>query len=239
MKIVSVALLPWLVSCTPSVHIQVLEPSSIVVPAHIQKVAFVDRSEAQGLGEGVLGVVEGLVTGEEAGQDQRGRVSAGEALAESLNNSPRFEWVDLGQTNIESSLFTERLGWGAAKKACKRADCQGLVALEAFDSDSHIATNSEDYTEMQDGKEIHKKRWNAEVNQRVVTSWRFYDVENKRVLHQLVDHTTSANWERTGTSAQEAIDAGADLRAEEGVGVGASAQAGGGGGGGGGVGRGA
>ena len=194
-------------ACTPTVHIQVLKPSAIVVPAHIQDVAFLDRSEAQGLGEGVLGVVEGLVTGEDPGQDHQGRAAAGDAMKEILSNSPRFKIVELGQTNVSSSLFDEQMAWGAATRACKRAGCQGLIALEAFDSDSTVETRHEDYTELQDGKEVHKKQWHASRDTQVMTAWRFYDVEKKRVVHQLHDHSSQASWEFEGTSEQEAIDA--------------------------------
>jgi len=207
MRFTAISGLFTLLGCTPSIHLQVLEPSAITVPPHIQQVAFVDRSMAQGVGEGVLGVVEGLVTGENPGQDYKGREAAAEAIAQSLQNSPRFELVELGTIQPDSGILKDQIGWRAAKKTCERAGCQGLIALERFDSDSHVEITAEPYTEIENGQEVHKKRWQAHDDTRVETSWRFYDVEQKRVLHQLTDHTTTGTWDRTGASEQEAREA--------------------------------
>ena len=200
----SVALLAC--GCTPKVHLRVLEPSEIHVPAHVQQVAYVDRSEAQNLGQNVVGAIEGLLTGEEIGQDHAGRDAASENVRRILNESPRFEIVEPGQIAVSSSLYDEQMSWKAARKVCRAAGCQGIVALESFDSDSDVTTREEEYTEDVEGREVHKKQWHATRETHVRTSWRFYDVETKHVVDQVSEHDSHDSWEETASSETGAIE---------------------------------
>ena len=122
-----------------------------------------------------------------------------------LNESPRFEMVEPGQIDVDSSLFDKQMSWDAAHRICKAAGCQGIVALEAFDSDSSIDTREEQYKETEDGKEITKKRWHASRQTNVLTAWRLYDVENRTVIDQLRDHSASETWEHTAETEEQAI----------------------------------
>ena len=80
-------------ACAPKVAIQVLEPSHITAPSHIQTVAFVDRSRVDGAGEMVLGAIEGLLTGEAIGADNSGRDEAEKGFREVFGETPRFDLV--------------------------------------------------------------------------------------------------------------------------------------------------
>jgi hypothetical protein len=146
-------------ACTPAMQLQVLEPSLVTSPPEIRKLAVIDRSRAKNVGQGILGVLEGAVTGEAIGADNAGRSRAMTGLVTGLRNSPRFEAAEtfLPKKELESSLFDTELSWGTAKSICKMQECQGIVSLEAFDSDTttNIRTEVETSTGS-DGKEINE-----------------------------------------------------------------------------------
>jgi hypothetical protein len=82
---------------------------------------------------------------------------------------------------VESSLFDEGLSWGAATELCAAIGCQGIVALEAFDSDSHMDTKVEREKYKDDEGNWHSKAVHkAQRTTRVLAAWRLYDVEGHR-----------------------------------------------------------
>ena len=173
----------WTVGCGSAITLRMLEPAAVTVPPHVETVALVDRSRPAPAGEGALGVLEGLFTGEAIGVDTEGRARALEGLGAGLNNSPRFRVVRTitSRDEVESSLFDEGLSWGAATELCAAIGCQGIVALEAFDSDSHMDTKVEREKYKDDEGNWHSKAVHkAQRTTRVLAAWRLYDVEGHR-----------------------------------------------------------
>jgi hypothetical protein len=178
-------------------QLQVLEPALVTSPPEIRRLAVVDRSRAKNVGQGILGVLEGAVTGEAIGADNAGRSRAMTALVTGLRNSPRFEAAEsfLPKKELESSLFDTELSWGTAKSICKSADCQGIVALEAFDSDTTTNVRTEVETSTDDtGKEVSRTIFIADRQTRVTTAWRYYDVVNKGIIDDLRTWDTAYTW---------------------------------------------
>lgn len=58
-----VPLLILAAGCNPSLRIQVLQPSLVTSPPEIQQLTVVDRSRAKNVGQGILGALEGAITG--------------------------------------------------------------------------------------------------------------------------------------------------------------------------------
>ncbi len=195
------------VGCGPAITLRVLEPAAVTVPPHVETVAVVDRSRPAHAGEGALGVLEGLFTGEAIGVDTEGRARALEGLTAGLNNSPRFRVVRTitSRDEVESSLFDEGLSWGAATDLCAAIGCQGIVALEAFDSDSHMDTSVERERYKDDEGNWHSKAVHkAQRTTRVLAAWRLYDVDGRRVVDDLRDHTVDETWTGSGDTEGEA-----------------------------------
>ncbi|HNE49334.1 MAG TPA: hypothetical protein PK806_09125, partial [Saprospiraceae bacterium] len=67
--------------------IRALKPATITLPDHIQSIGTIDRSMPE---KGFSGILEGALTGEQIGQDKRGRQAAIEGFAKTLTQTPRF-----------------------------------------------------------------------------------------------------------------------------------------------------
>ena len=203
----ALAVAAWTMGCGPAVTLRVLEPAAVTVPPQVETVALVDRSRPSNAGEGILGVLEGIVTGEAIGVDTEGRVQALQGLSSGLANSPRFRVVKTitSREEVESSLFDEGISWGAARDLCAQVGCQGIVALEAFDSDSRVETEVERERYKDDEGNWHSKAVHvAERFSHVLVAWRLYDVAGERVIDDLRDHATDKTWKGKGDTEGEA-----------------------------------
>lgn len=171
--------------CATAVSLQVLQPAQIDVPSHLQNLAVIDRSQAKGTGEKVLAAVEGLMTGEQLGVDQSGRQSAISGAVGGLSGSPRFKVSQpvIDSATAESDLLMDELSAAAAQRICARYQCDGIVALELFDSDSEIQGRKVE-EEYEDDKGNKRKRLvhEAVMELEVTAAWRLYDAKKGTIL---------------------------------------------------------
>jgi hypothetical protein len=192
-------------ACAPSVRLQVLQPADIMVPSSVEVIAVVDRSKAKNFGQGVLGVLEGAISGESIGADTEGRIGAVEGVRDLLMESPRFEVVEPGAVELDSSLFDTVMPWKEGKQICKSASCNAIVALEALDSDGVTTVEVHKSTETVDGKERVITSFEAIRETTVLTAWRLYDVDNKQVIDDLRNHTYSVSSSFMADTEDDAI----------------------------------
>ena len=197
------------VGCGPTVRLRVLEPADVNVPPHVETLAVVDRSRAAGAGEGFLGVIEGALSGEQIGADTVGRRSAVDGVGSGLQNSPRFRVIRTitDRQEVASSLFDTAIPWGVARDLCVELGCDGIVALESFDSDSHVdhSTRREEY-EDDEGKERTRTVHVVQRRTSVDATWRLYDVEHQHVIDDDYDYARSRTWNEEGRTEGEARD---------------------------------
>lgn len=172
-----------LCACLPKAHMEVLQPAEVAVAHHIETVAVVDRSGAKNVGEGLLGVLEGAVTGESIGADTDGRAGAVEGMVAILQASPQFSVVQPMRSDLDSSLFNKPMSWPEAKALCATYACQGVVALESFDSDGSTSV-----AQLGDGEDT---TFEATRRTTVRSSWRLYDVENKQIIDERFNESYS------------------------------------------------
>jgi tetratricopeptide (TPR) repeat protein len=204
------AVMTW--GCAPSIQLRVLEPAEIMVPPHVVAVTVVDRSTPKNLGQGILGVLEGALTGESLGAELRrlrvlfteGRHEAVHGLEDVLHASPRFEVHPDPGLELDANLFDQVMPWKEAKAICKAAACDGVIALEAFDSDAWVEIDELRTTEMDEGKERVVVTYEATRETEVVTSWRLYDVANKVVADDLQTFSVTRTWGFVADTEQEA-----------------------------------
>ncbi|MEN0061848.1 MAG: DUF6340 family protein [Myxococcota bacterium] len=196
-----------LTGCASTINLEVLQPAALAVPQNVQTLAVVDRSRAKNVGQGVLGVLEGALTGEAIGADTEGRVSARQGLANALGASPRFDVVtpDLKSKVVASSLFDAAgISWELAERICAQENCDGIVTLEAFDSDSFTDVDTRRVEEEVDGKERVRTVYDVERRMSVLTSWQLYDVKNRQVLDNMRETSFARTWTATGDSEKQA-----------------------------------
>jgi hypothetical protein len=196
-------------ACNPSLQLQVLEPSIVTSPPDIHTLAVVDRSRAKNVGQSILGSLEALVTGEDIGADNMGRAQAMTAVVTGLRNSPRFQAVEpfVPRKELESSLFDTEMSWSTARRICKEAGCQGIVSLEAFDSDSSIdVQRKQEKTTDDNGNEVVRTVFEAQRQTRVVTGWRYYDVLEKQIIDDVRSWDRAYTWTERGPSRDRALE---------------------------------
>lgn len=203
----TLALLTLSTGCATSVSLKVLEPAEIFVPPQLQTLAVIDRSQATTGGEKLLSIVEGALTGEQIGLDQEGRREAIAATVSDLSASPRFRVIQpvIDPRTAESDLLMSELSPAAAQRICARHQCDGIVALEMFDSDMTIVGKEvmTEYTDDQ-GKAHKKRQHEAHMDGQVVASWRLYDTRQGVILDQVTGQDREESWSFTSDTFEEA-----------------------------------
>ena len=206
--------------CMASVQVQLLQPAAITLPAEVEVLGVVDRSEVANAGEGFLSAMEGMVTGESILGDREGAGNAISALSQNLKDSPRFDMrmVSASRDEVGSSLFDEMLPFIVVEHLCKQADVDALVGLEYFDSDRSVTTSSDtSTTKDSDGNERKTTTHTARRETTVTASLRTYACDRAVVLDEVTnepydDVDTSRASSRQGainglSSDQRAINA--------------------------------
>ena len=202
-RLMSLSLLVALSSgCAAKLNLEILAPAQITVPDDIQTIAFVDRSRAKNVGQGILGALEGAISGEAIGADTEGRKTAAGGLIALLEDSPRFDVVEpaMSRKELKSTLFDKPMDKELLEKICGPVACEAVVALEAFDSDSSTDFRTQAGTKTVDGKQVSTTEWTAIRRTQVLTAWRFYDVASGSVMDNLRDYKYARTWEAVGKS---------------------------------------
>jgi hypothetical protein len=193
--------------CIPKAYITVLEPADVALPKNIQTLAVIDRSRPSNVGQGILGTIEGALTGEAIGADREAGRQAVQGVADVIAASPRFDVVvpSFDRKGQGSNLFDRELSWESAKKICKANGAEGLVSLEALDSDSWIRQDHyiETYTD-DNGRERRRTIHTAERETQVLTGWRVYSLNDAGLLDDMRDYAQASTWEEEGRTPEEA-----------------------------------
>lgn len=180
-----------LISCTSSIHVQVLKPADISLPSDIQKFAIGNRSlpaEGKKLGN----IIEGVFSGEGIGLDKRSSGSAVVGLTNGLAQSPRYEVTQINEQlyGTGTSQMPAPLPWKLVEKHCKENNSDALILLETFDTDSRRDFSSVLRTRKVDDKEIEYTEHIANLDISVFTGWRIYYPKERLILdnHVFEDH---------------------------------------------------
>ncbi len=202
------ALALGLVGCMPVVSMEVLQPAAVTLPEDVRRVAVLDRSAPADAGQVVLGVVEGLFTGEGIQVDRDAAASAVDGVTQVLAESPRFDVVVPVVTSkyAQSGIFDGPLDAERAARICRDTQTQAIVSLEAVDSDTSTDVAAERRTEEDDeGRERVVTVWEASRTTDLLTAWRLYYPADNVVLDDLRDHGVTQSWTAEGRSKKEAL----------------------------------
>ncbi|MEZ4885421.1 MAG: DUF6340 family protein [Chitinophagales bacterium] len=201
----AVLLLLLATSCNPTTQIQVLQPAAFTIPDHIETVVTINRSIPP---KKFWNAVEGLITGENIGQDKEGARYALGALTDALTRTPRFAVKQSGLEMEGSGSFSlpVPLPWSEVNRLCQQYNADALVALEAYDTD--ILQNCDPREIKSKDKEGNTKietRYDARLSTDVKLAWRMYDPKNQ----QIIDEFTVAeglDWKESGDTHDGAIN---------------------------------
>jgi len=188
-------------ACTRSTTLRVLQPAQMTLPEHITTVAIVDRSKPS---NGWSNFLEGILTGEEIGQDRRSRQTAVDGLTNALTRTPRFQVKSTGIEMTGSKAgarMPPALEWSEVDKICRDYGTNAVVTIESFDSDNArsarpVAETKKDKT----GKKYTVTTYQSQQRTGVRIGWRLYDPKSKIILDEYV---TDDYLERNGSGATE------------------------------------
>lgn len=193
-------------SCSPSTSMKVLKPAAIYIPDHIQTIGTLDRSKPE---SGFKNFLEGFLTGEEIGQDKRGRRAAIKGFSTVLEKTPRFTVRPI-ETELTGSKdgasMSSPLPWSEVEQLCKTYQVDAIATLEMFDSDQFVnkSSRNEKYKD-KNNKEQSRSRYYVERKLEVRTGFRIYDNVNKVVLDEFVTSGLKSD-EGNGLSPTEATN---------------------------------
>ncbi len=188
-------------ACMRNTSLQVLQPAQMTLPEHITTVAVVDRSKPS---NGWSNFFEGLLTGEQIGQDRRSRQTAVDGLTNALTRTPRFQVKSTGieMTGSKSGgRMPPALEWAEVEKICRDYGTNAVVTIESFDSDN--ARSSRPVTETKKdktGKKYTVTTYRSQQRTSVRIGWRLYDPKTKIILDEYV---TDDYLERTGSGTTD------------------------------------
>ncbi len=188
-------------ACTRNTTLQVLQPAQMTLPEYITTVAIVDRSKPS---NGWSNFFEGLLTGEEIGQDRRSRQTAVDGLTNALTRTPRFQVKSTGLEMTGSKAggrIPPALDWPEVEKICRDYGTNAVVTIESFDSDNArsarpVSTTKKDKT----GKKYTVTTYESQQRTGVRIGWRLYDPKTKIILDEFV---TDDYLERRGNGTTE------------------------------------
>jgi len=188
-------------SCMRSTTLRVLQPAQMTLPEHITTVAIVDRSKPS---NGWANFFEGLLTGEQIGQDRRSRQTAVDGLTNALTRTPRFQVKSTGIEMTGSKAggrMPQPLDWPEVEKICRDYGTNAVVTIESFDSDN--ARSARPVTETKKDKTGNKytvTSYQSQQRTSVRIGWRLYDPLKKIILDEYV---TNDFLERNGRGDTE------------------------------------
>src|SRR5687767_6678821 len=142
LRFAALAAAGFLSACTSTIHMQALAPAAVPMPDELQRLATAIRIVPSSGRDKFYDVLEGAFTSEGIGVDHAGAQECvmvlGQALAE---NSPRFK-VTQAQLQLEGrsrDFFLAPLPPRYVQSLCRQAEVDGLVVLEAFDSNMSLS----------------------------------------------------------------------------------------------------
>lgn len=178
-------------SCTPILELNVLQPAEINIPSHIYKIGLVNRSTA-GKSDRVLNVLEGILSGEDIGEDREGGDKALAGLKSALEQSERYSILipPLPKADKAGGLTTEEV-----QAICKQYNLDALVVLEYFDSNSIVNVNEGKRKEKVKDQLVEVTFFRADGRLNVNTKWTLYDDSTGAIIdmHESEDYLTFSN----------------------------------------------
>lgn len=196
-------------SCkTGTVNLQVLQPADIMLPQHFQKFVLADRTRpGKGNGTQVIGVLEGIISGEGIFQDKWGAEDCLEGLRQVLIQTPRYTVtiaaLDTAIKGTGRRQTMPPLDWGTVAKLIGNDTSTALVVLEAFDSNNNFFSEVVQTTQRgPNGENITVPEYRSHNRVDVYCVWRIYNLKDKTVVDQ---YTQESRQQFDGAGATQAI----------------------------------
>ena len=175
-------------ACMSTMHIRALAPAAVPMPDNLQRIATANRMLPTAGRDKFYDLLEGVFTGEGPGVDRAGADECVNVVGQALaNNSFRFE-VTQAQLQLQGrtqEFFLAPLPARQVQEVCRQTNVDGLVVLEAFDSDMGLTRTSGERTDKdKDGKEHKVPTVRVEMRLKVVAGFRTYGAAQGFIIDQ-------------------------------------------------------
>lgn len=175
-------------SATNRLTMGAVEPAPVFVPAHIQKVAILNRSMASEKHQG-LDKIDRILSAEGMHLDEKGAKAAVGALQEELAADGRFESVILiDSISLDRKglgVFPATLDWAYVRELCDAYRADALFVLEFFDTDTQAAYSMTSRTLPNNlGIKVAVPYHRVSLNTLLNNGWRIYDPLDALVLDE-------------------------------------------------------
>jgi hypothetical protein len=162
-------------SCTSSMILNVKHPARIDVPADLDSIIIVDRTNAnKGNGRQFATGLESVLTGEPIGGDKYGIDACKKELIKIVSNNERLTLVSFNIPELSFGSLQEiqkPLTKNEVDSICKQYGAEGILSLEFFDSD-RVYTNPNVVTNTANQPKVAQ----------VYTQWRLYYKETETII---------------------------------------------------------
>ena len=183
-----------------SVSLRLMRPALINIDESIRSLVIVDRTKSE---KTIVDVIEGGITGENVGQDEKGVQVVLQTLTSVLDATPRFDVKRATERykkeNIAVGNFPDPLNWSTIDNICRKYQVDAVLVLEDYDTDFIVTKGKKE-----DGPE--GKNYYAKGVGSINMSFRMYDSKNHTIAdeHNFEDKST---WDVSAASVDDAVKA--------------------------------
>lgn len=206
-RYISILLLVFIfILCTSStISFNVMVPAPIGLPQNIKTIALVDRTVPENK---KTNIIEGVLTGEGAGQDKDAAQIAIDGAFSVMQNTQRFQVIRTTERLKGSDIgknFPDPLPWTTIIALCKKYNVDAIISLESFDSD-FIVTSALKPGSVSggDGKSIPIPVPTAKGVATVNLGFRIYDPYSKSIIDEY-RFSHHKDWESQGNSLEGVV----------------------------------
>lgn len=177
------------ISCksTELVHINVLKPAPVTIPAYVKNPGVVNRTTVTAQHK-TVDAVDKIFSLEGKQLDAEGAQSSVRGLTDELLKNNRFSDVKaLGELDLTINapgLFSAPLSWETVDKICKEHEVDALFSLELFDTDSKVSYATAPVTLKTPLGNVPGLEHRASMLTTVKTGWRIYDPAGRNILDE-------------------------------------------------------
>jgi hypothetical protein len=172
---------------TETMHLSVLEPAPVSLPAYIKNVAVVNRTRVAQKSK-VYDAIDKVVTLEGVKTDQEAAQETIDGLTDELQKNSRFDEIKLVKnsdlTTNTPGIFPAPLSWDVVEKYCNDNNADALFSLELFDTDSKIDYSVYKTSIRTPFGSVPSIQQQANMHTLVKAGWRIYDLRDKEILDE-------------------------------------------------------
>ncbi len=174
---------------TSQMSLSVKKPAPVTLPASIQSVAVINRSEA-GDATKTLNAIHNVLSLQTGDLQSAGAQASVQGLSDELLKNDRFKEVkkvtDIKLTSFGSGVFPSALSWDSVEKICIQTGTNALFSLELFDTESKVGYGSTPVNVNVPGGTLQTVNHQVSMSTNLRTGWRIYDPSSRTILDEYV-----------------------------------------------------